>query len=340
MKTHSGLTILPALALLFAGCQSEKPPAAETETPKSITIYSGRNEKLIGPLLDRFSESHGIEVEVRYASTSELTATLMEEGEHTPADLFIAQDAAALGALSRAGALKQLPETTLALVPARFRGPDGDWVGISGRARVVVYNTELIQPDELPQSLMEVTDSRFAEKFGVAPGNASFQAHMAAYRAINGDEALEPLLVGMAANKPKIYPKNTPIVEAVIAGEIEWGLVNHYYLLRALAERPDAPAKNYLMPGEDGSDFVNVAGVARLGDNSAALELIDYLLSTDAQRYFSEETHEYPLIESLAPDSDLGAGDLDALRVNYADVSESLEPTLVMIQSSGLTRFQ
>ncbi len=317
-------------ALLPLGCDQQ---------PASITVYSGRNEKLIGPLLDRFSNNSGIEINVRYADTSQLTATLLEEAHRTPAELFIAQDCAALGALSNAGLLKVIPDETLERIPARFRSPRGDWVGLSGRARVVVYNVERIAQDELPRSLAETADSRFRGRFGVAPGNASFQAHMAAYFALNGRPALQSLLQGMAANEPRIYPKNSPIVEAVINGEIDWGLVNHYYLIRALEENPDAPAKNYVMPEADGSGFVNISGVGLLNETPRALKLLRFLVADDAQRYFSEETFEYPLVGGMRRLDAPPGGDMASVQIDFGEVSRSLEPTLQLIQDSGLTRF-
>ena len=315
-------------------------PVGCAEEIRSITVYSGRSEKLIGPLFDRFSASTGIEIKVRYADTSQLTATLLEEAQRTPAELFVAQDAAALGALSSAGLLSHIPPDALEPIPARFRSPSGDWVGLSGRARVVVYNVERIREDELPRSLAETADPRFRGRFGVAPGNASFQAHMAAYLALNGEAALEQLLQGMAANEPRVYPKNSPIVEAVINGEIDWGLVNHYYLLRALAEDPEAPAKNYVMPEADGSAFVNISGVGLLHETPLALELLRFLVSDDAQRYFSEETLEYPLVAGIGSPDVLPGGDGPSPQIDFGEVSRALERTLELIQASGLTRFQ
>jgi len=332
-------TVLVALLglLLLAGCrgggttpESGGEPAA-AERPRTLTIYSGRNEKLIGPLLERFESASGIDVDVRYASTSELAATLMEEGERTPAALFIAQDAAALGALSAAALLSEIPAATLERVAPRYRSPRGDWVGLSGRARTVVYNTELISESDLPQQLSAALDPRYRGKFGLAPNNASFQAHMAAYGALNGEAALNELLAGLAANEPKVYPKNTPIVEAVIAGEIEWGFVNHYYLLRALAETPDASAKNFVMPTADGSDFLNIAGAGLLRETEPALELLEFLVADEAQRYFREETFEYPLVDGSPGGTS---------QVDFAEVSAMLETTLGLIRDSQLARFQ
>jgi iron(III) transport system substrate-binding protein len=310
------------------------------EPAESLTVYSGRNERLIGPLLERYAERTGVEVSPRYGSTSELTATILEEGERSPADLFVSQDAAALGALARAGLLREMPADLLDRVPPRFRSPDGAWVGLSGRARCVVYNPERIDAASLPQTLGETGDARFRGRFGVAPTNASFQAHMALYATIRGEQALGELLDAMVANEPLRYPKNTPIVEAVIAGEIDWGLVNHYYLWRALGERTDVPARNFFMSAGDASGFVNMAGAGALNDRTETLDLLRFLLSDEAQRYFAEETYEYPLVPGIEPAVDLPP--LDTLLtpdVDYASVADSLEPTLLLIDRSGLTRF-
>jgi len=333
--TRSKLTILPLVAALtFCGCASEIP---SDETNQPLVVYAGRNEKLIGPILGEFTRRTGIAIDVRYGSTSELAATLLEEGRHTPADLFVSQDAAALGALSESGQFRALPAATLGRVSERFRSPNGDWIGLSGRARVVVYNTGRIKSDELPQSLDEVVEERFHGRWGVAPTNASFQAHMALVAALDGDEALAGLLTGMVAAEPNRYAKNTPIVAAVIAGEIDWGLVNHYYLWRALQENPDAPAKNFFMPSGDASSFINLAGVGVLSDRSAAFALVEFLVSDEAQTYFAEETFEYPLVPGVPASVELPP--LSAMatpKIDYGAVSAALEDALEQITESGL----
>jgi iron(III) transport system substrate-binding protein len=334
----------PAVLLLglFVGCGTGSDGAAPAKggAVDRLTVYSGRNERLIAPVLERFTSATGIQVQVRYGSTSEMAATLMEEGGHTPADLFISQDAASLGALSRQKLLLALPLELVERVPPPFRSARGDWVGLSGRARVVVYNTERVLAEELPLRLDDVAAERYRGHFGIAPGNASFQAQMACYHALNGGEAARNLLEKMAGNQPLRYAKNTPIVEAVIAGEIDWGLVNHYYLWRALKENPDAPARNFFMPGGDCSGFVNVSGAALLHESPAAIRLVEFLLGEEAQRYFATETYEYPLAGGVEPSVDLPH--LDALvvpRLDYGDLSEAFEPALELIDETGLNRF-
>lgn len=328
-------SLLAAAGLGFACSRDEA--SQPMEVSSSVVVYSGRNESLIGPLLEKFEEQSGVEVEVRYGETAEMAATLLEEGTNSPADLFISQDAAALGAVAAAGLLGPLPASILERVPARFRSSDGNWVGLSGRVRSVVYNPTLVSEDDLPRSLEAVADPKYLGRFGIAPANGSLQAHLAVYQVVNGPQALETLLAGIAANKPGTYPKNSAIVQAVIAGEVEWGLVNHYYLLRALAEEPDAPGRNFFMSEGEASGFVNVAGAGRLSSSPRALELLEFLLSDDSQAYFAEETYEYPLVPgvpaaaSLVPIEELATPEVD-----FGQVSDALEATLSAINASGL----
>ncbi len=341
----AGFTAVLCAAVLLGACQSREvadTSASGTETtatslPQSIVVYSGRNEKLIKPIIDRFTEATGIQVQVRYGETAEMAATIMEEGSRSPADVFIAQDAAALGALSKAGLFRPLPKEILDRVPARFAGRNGEWVGLSGRARTIVYSEGKIKPSELPADLESVADPKYRGRFGLAPSNASFQAQMAVYRALNGEDATQKLLERIVKNEPRRYQRNGAIVDAVISGEVDFGLVNHYYLHQAMAENPAAPAKNHYMSGGGPAAFINVAGAGVLNDKPESRRLIEYLLSEDAQRYFAEETFEYPIVEGvsttegLTPLSDLRQPDID-----WTAVSDVLEETLVLIQKSGL----
>lgn len=332
-----GALAAAALGAAVSLACNEAPRSSPTDATASLLVYSGRNEALIGPMLERFEASSGIEVRARYAETAELAATLLEEGANTPAQVFISQDAAALGALSAAGMLRPLDHAVLARVPQRFRSPAHDWVGISGRARSIVYNSELVSPADLPRRLEDVGDPRYHGRFGVAPTNGSFQAHMAVYSAVNGAKALDDLLAAMVANNPGRYPKNSAIVQAVLAGEVEWGLVNHYYLWRALAEDPAGPGVNHFMTDGDASGFVNVAGAGPLSHDPAAGRLIAFLLSDEAQRYFAEETFEYPLAGGALAAVELRPlAELSTPEVDFSVVSAAFEPTLTAIGRSGL----
>jgi iron(III) transport system substrate-binding protein len=348
-------TLRLALSLLllapFAACRRDSDAeatagstapveAAEVPVPSGpLTVYSGRSEELVGPLIERFERESGADVEVRYGETAELAATLLEEGTRTPAALFISQDAAALGALSRAGLLRELPMDLVQLVPAHFAASQQrhDWVGLSGRARTVVYNTTRLRPEALPQSLEALTEPAFRGRFGLAPGNASFQAQMAVYRVLKGEEALDRLLAGIHANQPKTYANNGAIVKAVAAGEIDFGLVNHYYLWRQLAEDPQTRAANFFMPGGDAGGFVNAAGAGVLSEDPRALDLVRFLLGDEAQKFFTEQTHEYPLAKgATTPEGLPPLAELRTPAVDFADVAAVLDETAKAVRRAGL----
>ena len=289
--------LVVALTVIVA-CSGD---AANTGESRSLVVYSGRSESLVGPMIDQFREATGIDVSVKYGKTSEVAATLLEEGENSPADVFFAQDPGGLGAA--AAMLSPLPEDLLGLVPQWARSPEGKWIGITGRARVVVYNTETVGEADLPASLVGFTDPKWNRRIGWAPSNGSFQAMVTAMRVMWGEERTVEWLRGIQANKPAVYPKNTPIVAAAAAGEIDVGLVNHYYLFRFIQEDGEGfGARNFYMTGGGPGGVVLVAGAgiletARNRDN--AERFIRFMPSTVAQQYVAGQTFEYPLVDGV-----------------------------------------
>ena len=308
-----------------------------------LTVYSGREEELVAPLLEQFEQENGVELEVRYGDSAELAATIAEEGENSPADVFFAQDPGSLGALEEEGLLAELPDEILDRVPERFRDPDGRWTGTSGRVRVLAYNTEELSEAEVPDSVFDLTDPKWKGKIGFPPTNASFQAFVTAMRLSAGEERAREWLEGFAANDPKTYEKNTPVVEAVAAGEIELGLVNHYYLYLVKEEQPDAPVANHFLEAGDPGALVSVAGAGILDstdDEELARDFVDYLLSDEGQRFYTEEAEEaeYPLIEGIEPKEGLPALDaLDGPDVQLDAFGPELEKTLELIREVGFT---
>ncbi len=341
------LMLAASVTLLLAACQPIQPvsPATATDAPSAesiasdtLVVYSGRSENLVAPIIEQFSEATGIEVEVRYAGTSEMAATLLEEGANSPADVFFSQDGGALGELSQAGLLAPLPDEVLDQVPANLHGDN--WVGISGRARVLVYNNEELTEAELPADVWGLTEPEWSGRVGWAPSNASFQTFITAMRVLEGEERAQEWLEAMIANDAQTYEGNSPIVEAVAAGEISVGLTNHYYLYRFLAEQgEDFSARNYYFPAAHAGSIINVAGVGILetSDNpDAAQQFVEYLLSEDAQQYFANETFEYPLIaadikvpEILLPLDQIATPELDLTEL------DDLRGTLELLQAAG-----
>ncbi|MFE1291348.1 iron ABC transporter substrate-binding protein [Streptomyces sp. NPDC058751] len=330
--------LLPALA----ACGSDGKDSAGKGGDPSLVIYSGRNEKLVKPLLDKLEKAVGAKVEVRYGESAELAAQILEEGDRTKAGLFFSQDAGALGALSREGMLQKLPATTLDKVDKAYRGSEGDWVGLSGRVRVIAYNPDEVTEAEVPDSVFDVVKPEWKGKVGFAPTNASFQAFVTGMRVLKGDDVTREWLEDLKANGTKTYAHNLATLDAVEAGEVELGLVNHYYWYERVAEKGEdkVDSKLHFLPGKDPGALINVAGAGILkdgGQNATAQKAVDYLLSKEAQTYFADTTKEYPLsagvtstVEGLPPFDSLESPDIDLGKL------ESLQETLAMLQDVGL----
>lgn len=331
------LLALPLAGLMLAGCATP----AEEESDAAFTLYSGRDEDLVQPLIDQFTDETGIEVEVRYGNTAELGSLLLEEGDATPADVFLSQDAGALGALSAAGLFETLPDDIADAVPAGFTSTDGSWVGLTGRARVIVFDGERLTADELPDTIDGYVTDEWEGRLGVAPTNASFQSFVTALRVLEGEEAAESWAQSLADNDPQIFESNIPILTAVNDGALEAGLLNHYYWFRQANEVgvENMRAQLKFLQAGDAGGIVNVTGAGLLqgaAENEDALAFIEYLLSEDGQRYFVEETFEYPLVPGIeAPN---GLPSLESLVNPELDLSdlESLEQTQELLARVGL----
>ena len=308
----------------------EKPPG-------SLTIYSGRVEALVGPIIEQFENLTGIKVGVKYAGTTELAATLQEEGDKTPADVFFAQDPGGLGAIE--DMLAPLPEEILTKAPAWARSPQGKWVGISGRARTVVYNTEKLTEADLPDDMWGFMDPKWKGRIGWAPTNASFQTMVTAMRVLWGEEKTQQWLEDIQANDPKVYPKNTPQVAAAAAGEIDVGFVNHYYLHRFIAEEGESfPARNYHPRSGGPGAIIIVAGAGILStaeNRDNAEKFLEFMLSPVAQQFFASQTFEYPLVEGVKTSLVLvPLAEINRPNIALKDIAD-LEGTVALLRETG-----
>jgi iron(III) transport system substrate-binding protein len=329
-RRRTALALAGILLLGGAACSSGR---------DALTVYSGRDEALVGPLLERFAEESGISVDIRYGDSTDLALLIAEEGENSPADVFFSQSPGAVEYLGTQDLLGEIDEATLEKVDEPYRSADGGWVGISARQRVLVYNSELVSEDELPDSVLDLVEPAYEGRVAVAPTNASFQDFVTAMRQQLGDEQAAAWLTGMAENGSPTFPDNNSIVDAVARGEIPFGLVNHYYNFRYVAEDPDTPSVNHVFPGGDiGALLIeSSATVLASSDKSAeAQEFIAFLLEEDSQAYFAEETFEYPLVDGVEPAAALPP--LDSLQIPDVDITDlgGLERTVEMIEESGL----
>jgi iron(III) transport system substrate-binding protein len=328
------LLVLAATALVASACGGDD---------DTLTIYSGRSEELVAPLISQFEEETGIAVEVRYGDSAELAATILEEGDNSPADVFFAQDPASLGAVKLDGLFTTLGDEIVGSVPAGFSDDDDAWVGVSGRARVVVYDTTKIDPADLPATEDGFADPEWDGRVAVAPTNGSFLAFVAAKILTDGEAATLRWLQGIAANDAPTYPSNSVIVAAVDDGDVDAGLVNHYYLFRRIAEEGDGVvAANHFLTGGGAGSLVMPAGVGVLASSSnedAAVEFVQFLLSEPAQRYFAEETFEYPLARDVdvSPNSNLPPlGSLNPPDISLSELATVLDLATDLVAEAGL----
>jgi len=305
---------------------------------EKLTIYSGRSAELVNDIIEDFESTTDIEVEVKYGSTSEIAGTLLEEGEDSPADIFYAQDPGGIGAVEHM--LATLPDELLENSPERFRSPEDKWVGISGRARVVVFNTDVLEEEDLPDSIEDFTDSEWEGRIGWAPTNPSFQTMVTAMRAVWGEDRTEEWIEGIQENDPTAYNANTPTVKAVADGEVDVGFVNHYYLFRFLEEEgEDFSARNYhLRDGGPGSTMmISGAGILETSTSrEEAEQFLEFLLSQQGQEYFAEKTYEYPVHEEVETHPMLKPLDeIDFPEVSMEDMDD-LEGTLDLLRETGV----
>ena len=331
LKKALALVIAAVAAVSVSGCTAE----AALPDKSSIVVYAGRSEELIQPMIDQFTLETGIAVEVRYAGSAELAAQLSEEGQNSPADIFFAQDAGALGAVAKAGLLTKLPAEILGLVSPQYSAADGSWVGVSGRVRVIVYNPDKVA--NVPSSVFDLAGPEWKGRIAIAPTNASFQAFVTAMRILHGEDKTLEWLQAMKTNAV-IYEKNSAILEAVENKSVDAGLINHYYWFAMGREIgfDNLTSRLGQFESRDVGNLINAAGVGIVNDSNAARSFVKYLLSPTGQQYFVDETSEYPLIAGIEAGVDLTPLEkIPAPEIDLSDL-DSLEETLNLIREAGL----
>lgn len=325
-----------ALALAACGSGGESGAGDEPET-EGITLYSGRIAPLIGPAVELHEAAVDRDVQVRFGDSGALAATILEEDENSPADVFFTQDAGTIAAVADAGLLAPLPPDVLREVPERFRAADGTWVGVSARARIVAYGADVSQA-ELPESPLELVEPQWQGRVGWAPTNASLQGYITALRLIEGDDVAREWLEGMVANDVQVYDSNVPIRDAVAAGEIDIGLINHYYVAQAIEQEGDDYPVDIHYPPDGLGSLVNTTAVGVLSSSDRpeeALDFIRFLLSREGQEYFSESSKEYPLVEGIEQDPSLPP--LDGIPAPDVDLGsiDDVQGTIALMQEAG-----
>jgi iron(III) transport system substrate-binding protein len=317
------LILVPAIALTTAlaavGCSDE-------DDGPSIVVYNAQHEQLLEEIAPAFTEETGIEVELRNGSDPELAAQLIAEGDDSPADVFLTENSPAMSAVEDAGLFAELDPATVEPIPAQYRPTSGLWTGFVARSTVLVYNTDLVDPAELPDSIMELAEPEWEGRISFSPTGADFQAIVAAVLELEGEDATREWLAGLEANGT-VYDGNNVVLESVNAGESEVGIIYHYYWYRDQAESGEVSDNSelYFFGDQDPGAFVSVSGAGLLAssDNAAdAEEFIAFLTSEQGAEALADSyALEYPLnpaVELPAPVKPFS--ELEPPEVNVSDL--------------------
>ncbi|UJA19163.1 extracellular solute-binding protein [Thermoleophilia bacterium SCSIO 60948] len=342
------IPLLPLLAGLLlavsigAGCgfgtENAGGGEGEPET-EGITLYSGRIAAALGGANDAYEADSDTDVEVRYAASADLGAQIVEEGENSPADAFFAQEFPAMGAVEDAGLLAELPDDVLEMVPPEYRDPEGRWVGVTGRARTVAYNSDVLSPADLPENPLDFTEPEWEGRVGWAPITGSFQEYMTQVRLAYGDEAARDFLQGMVDNGVTAYPNNVALRDAIANGEIDAGLINHYYVAQAIAQEGDDYPVELFYPkqGLGSTVLLTTIGVLEGSDRKEeAFDYVRFMLNDESQSFFTTSSKEYPLVPGVKrdPSLELPLAKIPAPPSEPLDLAE-LQQTVELMEETG-----
>lgn len=296
MKRFAAVAAAIALAGgLLVGCGSD-----DGDGDGAVVMYSGRSEELVGPLITRL-DANGVQVTASYDRKA---TQILEEGKASPADVFFAQDAGELGRLADAGLLAELPNDIVELIPETYRTEGNNWAAVTARSRVLAFNPDQLEAADLPEGIDGLLAPEYRGKIGYAPTNASFKSFVTALRVLRGEDGAKAWLTAFLANDPQTYEKNGQILDAVNEGTISAGLINHYYWAAAVEEKglENVKSRLHFFSNGDPGALVNVAGAAVLASSpnkERSFDVIRALLNDDSQRYFADETGEYPIVADV-----------------------------------------
>ena len=313
--------MLPLVAVLAATMLT----SCSNDSDK-LVIYNAQHAELIEPIAKDFTEKTGIEVEVRDGSDLEMANQLVTEGKASPADVFLTENSPAMSLVQSDGLFQPLEQPTLDNIPARYRPDDNSWTGFSARSTVMVYNTDKVSKDELPTSLTDLADPEWKGRISFSPTGADFQAIVAGYLAIEGEDATKEWLEGLKANGT-VYDGNDVVLESVNSGQTDAGIIYHYYWYRDQEESGQNSDNTQLhfFKNQDPGAFLSLsgAGVLANGDHNAdAQKFVEYLTSVEGQQAIADSyALEYPLNHEVDLDR-AGVPPLSSLEPPDVTVSE------------------
>ncbi len=350
MDRFAKVCMIGLLALVLASCGQS--------SSDELVVYSGRSPALVEQLVADFKKQSDIDIQVKYGNDAELLAVLNEEDQQSPADIYWANTTGALATASKQDLLKTLPDSLLNK-PENFHSSSGKWVPVTVRYRVLAYNTSEVDSTDLPTSVMDVPQmEKYKGKVGWTPTYSSFYDFITTMRLTKGEDVTRQWLNQMQQLNPKSYSSNTPMVQAIAAGEIDIALTNHYYILRLKygggegefedethygekGPQANAPIATYHFKEGNIGNLALVTGASELKtstDSEAAQKFLSFLLSKQAQSYAAESVHEYPVIKDVKlPKYMLDVDKAFELSPEYDyEQLQKLEGTLNLLREAGL----
>ena len=336
--------VLIVMALLIVSCGGvPNTPAATTDSTR-LVIYSGRNEALLKPVIDAFRAKYpAITVDIKSGKNSELAAAILEEKTNPQADIFISTDMLTHINLRNEGVLAPAPIAGSEQIAPQLKADDGSWTSITSRARVIMYNTTLVDAADAPKSMLDLTDTKWSGKIAAANStNGSMQAQVAMMYALIGREATQAWLAGLVANETVFFGGHTDVRKAVGAGEFAIGIVNHYYYELQKREASDNQVA-VVYPDQDATHIGTMINTTVVGQIQGAPHaenarlFAEFLFTPQAQQLFADVNYEYPLIPGVTTAE--GVTPLDSMRVAVMDMTEiaaDVDEALQLMNDAGI----
>lgn len=342
----AGVTLVAAVTAggAVVACGS----AAGASSGAPITLYNGQHEQTTDALVSGFEKETGITVDVRNGTEDTLADQIVTEGARSPADVIYAENSPALEYLQGKGLLAKVDASTLAKTPAKYDSPAGDWVGVSARVSVIIYNPSLISKSKLPTSVLQLADPEYKGKLALAAAETDFQPVITAVDRAYGRAKTLSWLEGIKANVAAYthtYAASETIADEVNRGEVAFGIVNQYYWYRLRAEigRSDMHSKIAYFAPHDPGYVVDVSGAAVLESSShkaAAQKFLAYLVSKRAEEVIADPSKsisfEYPLASGVvtkAPETPFA--ELEPYPITVAELGDG-KTAVALLKEAGL----
>lgn len=337
--TESEAAVESTAPVADSNVASDSTPA--TTDDQVVTIYSSRNEQLIKPLLDKYTEETGVKVELVTDKTGPLMARLEAEGKNTPADMLLTVDAGNLWQAAEQGLLQPVTSSVLETnVPAKYRDPKGLWTGLSLRARTIFYDPKKVETSQL-STYADLADPKWKGKLCLRTSNSVYNQSLVASMIENlGSDKTEQVIRGWVANlATDVFTDDTSLLEAIAAGQCEVGLTNSYYYGRIIDEKPDFPVQLFWANQDTTGTHVNVsgAGVVANSDNAeGAIKLMEWLSSDEAQGLYASSDKEFPVKEGVKKSELLSSwGPFTQDSINVAKFGSLQTQAIQMMDKAG-----